>query len=68
MSANEIIEEFDCWKVGLRRCGCGSIVTMHYTPGCTYLHCMRCRKPVAAVPDFNPKELSDQWNEKQTSI
>lgn len=65
MTADDIIAEFDCWKVGLRRCGCGSAVVMAYEPGCTYLRCLAERKTVAAVPDFNPRELHDQWNESK---
>ena len=66
MTATDLSEVFDCCKVGLRRCECGSAVVMFYEPGCTYLRCLAERKTVLAVPDWNPKELSDQWNEKQT--
>lgn len=65
MDADDIIAELDCWKVGLRRCECGSAVVMAYEPGCTYLHCLRERKTVAAVADWNPKQLHDQWNENK---
>jgi hypothetical protein len=66
MTAADLEAEFDCWKVGLRRCGCGSATVMVYEPGCTYLRCLAERKTVAAVPDFNPKELSELWNNQNS--
>lgn len=35
---------------------------MAYEPGCTFIRCLRERKTVAAVADFNPRLLNEEWN------
>lgn len=65
MTAADLEAEFDCWKVGLRRCGCGSAVVLTYEPGSTGIYCIRERRHVFALPDWQPKQTHDQWNEKQ---
>lgn len=52
----------------LRRCDCGSAVTMAYTPGCTFIHCLAEKKDVAATPDWNPDELAGAWNRREPDL
>lgn len=64
MTAADLIEIWDCQKVGLRRCGCGSAVVMTYEPGCTFIYCLAERKSVLALPDWCPAEVNSEWNAK----
>lgn len=63
MTATDLIEIWDCQKVGLRRCGCGSAVVLRYEPGCTSVYCLRERKDVFGLPDWSPVEVHKSWND-----
>lgn len=62
MTALDLAEEFDCHKVGLRRCACGSAPVMHYTPGATLIWCGGCKDFVFGLPDWQPRATAENWN------
>lgn len=66
MTPADLQQEFDCWKVGLRRCGCGSAVTLVYLPGATMVYCLKERDYVFGLPDWNPKGANEEWNKSLT--
>lgn len=61
-NAEELVAECNKAKRTLKRCACGSAVVMSYDPGCTFLHCIAEKKAVAALPDWQPAELAEEWN------
>lgn len=66
MTAEDLVEIWDCQKVGLRRCECGSAVTMVYLPGATMIYCLRERDYVFGLPDWQPAEVNREWNENKS--
>ncbi len=63
MSTDDLISQLAQASAGLRRCRCGSRVVMAYEPGCTFIRCLAERKTVSALPDWQPKELAEAWNQ-----
>lgn len=49
----------------LARCKCGSKAVMRYEPGCTFIHCIGEGKTVAAVLDWNPEGMAEEWNAQE---
>lgn len=62
MTALDLAEEFDCHKVGLRRCACGSAVTLTYQPGLTAIYCLAEKSFVFGLPDWQPRATAENWN------
>lgn len=64
MTATDLADEFDCWKAGLRRCGCGSSVVLTYQPGMTAIYCLAEKSFVFGLPDWCPRSVNEQWNQQ----
>lgn len=45
----------------LARCKCGSKAVMRYEPGCTFIHCIGEGETKAAIADWNPEKLAEEW-------
>ena len=65
MTADAMVLEMNEAKRGLSRCKCGSNVSLHYEPGCTFIRCIREDKTVFALPDWQPSEIKTQWNNQR---
>lgn len=68
MTAPDLHAEIKAAARSLRRCDCGSAVTMAYHPGCTFIHCMAEKKDVAATPDWDPTGLAARWNNRAPDL
>jgi len=59
------VQQFTEASHSLNRCSCcNGRAVMIYTPGCTYIHCIKKSKTMMALPDWCPLELRDKWNEE----
>ena len=64
MTAEELINEFKEASQHMQRCyDCGGKVLLRYSPGCTFIHCIKCRESKMALPDWKPAEVIKQWND-----
>lgn len=64
MTAEELINEFKEAAQHMQRCyDCGGKVLLRYSPGCTFIHCIKCRESKMALPDWKPAEVIKQWND-----
>ena len=64
MTAEELINEFNEAAKRMRRCyDCGGKVLLRYSPGCTFIHCIKCRESKLALPDWKPAEVIRKWND-----
>jgi hypothetical protein len=45
----------------LARCQCGSRAVMRYEPGCTFIHCIAEGITKAALPDWQPDAMVEEW-------
>ena len=65
MTAEKLNEVFANEAKQAHRCyDCGGKVLLRYAPGCTFIHCFKEGRSVAALPDWQPEELAQEWNEK----
>jgi hypothetical protein len=46
-------------------CRCGSRAVMRYEPGATYVHCIAEGITKAALPDWQPEKMADEWGKLQ---
>ena len=64
MTAEELVNEFKEASQRMQRCyDCGGKVLLRYSPGCTFIHCIKCRESKMALPDWKPAEVIKQWND-----
>jgi len=56
-------KEFYDASLALHRCDCGSKVVLQYQPGLTSVACIGERKVKFSLPDWQPNETKDQWNQ-----
>jgi len=64
MTAEELVQEFEKSAQNMHRCyDCGGKVLLRYAPGCTFIHCIKCRESKLALPDWEPAEVIKKWND-----
>jgi len=64
MTAEELVNEFTEAAQRMQRCyDCGGKVLLRYSPGCTFIHCIKCRESKMALPDWKPAEVIRKWND-----
>ena len=62
--ADQLFEELKTASRSLRKCDCGSAVFMQYQPGVTQVICLKEREAKDGVPDWDPKGMAEQWNNR----
>jgi hypothetical protein len=64
MNAEKLNEVFAKEAKQAHRCyDCGGKVLLRYAPGCTFIHCIKCRESKLALPDWEPAEVIRKWND-----
>jgi len=64
VTAEQLAKEFEEAAQDMQRCyDCGGKVLLRYAPGCTFIHCIKCRESKMALPDWEPSEIIRKWND-----
>jgi len=64
MTPQELADQLTNASIRLKRCQCGSKAILHYEPGCTFVRCLAERETKLSLPDWQPNELEQLWNQQ----